>query len=365
MKNLKYSVGADMAKMEFKACLSVINDQQKVVIKSTGSFSNTAKGFEEFLQWVKKHKKEDLPLYFLMEATGVYHEQLAWFLYYKGFNVIIILPNKAKRYIQSLGVKSKNDKIDAKGLAQMCSEQSLPLWQPISKNIYKLRSLTRLHEDLNIQKTSTNNRLQALAFTMYDLKEVKKSLEKMLKVIDKELANIEKQIRETINNDPILNSKYEKITSIKGVGLMSFAVVVAETNGFESFNSIAQLTSYAGYDVVENQSGTIKGKTRISKKGNTHLRRILSMPAFSVVTHEPAFKSFYERVYKNTNIKMKAYVAVQRKLLALMYTLWKKDEAYQREYNQNKYSEAGAIDPLWVDSEGIIKKKPSSELWLH
>src|SRR5258705_4566364 len=122
MTNLKYSVGIDIAKDEFKACLSIIDSQQKVTIKSTGSFKNASKGFEEFCKWATRHKKEELPINFLMEATGIYYEQLAWHLHNKDCNLSVILPNKAKKYIQGLGVKSKNDKIDAKGLSKMGAE---------------------------------------------------------------------------------------------------------------------------------------------------------------------------------------------------------------------------------------------------
>lgn len=139
-------------------------------------------------------------------------------------------------------------------------------------------------------------------------------------------------IEETVMGDALLKDKYEKITRIKGLALLSFAVVVAETNGFELFNSRSQLTSYAGYDVVENQSGGKRGKTRMSKKGNTHIRRILHMPAFNVVKYEPSFNVFFNRVLDNTNMKMKAYVAVQRRLLTLMYTLWKSNAAFDPNY---------------------------------
>jgi len=328
MKQLKYSVGIDMAKDQFKACFSVIDQQQKVTIKATGSFKNNATGFEDFYAWKRKHAREKLPVHYLVEATGIYHENLAWFLYNKNCSVSVILPNKAKKYIQGLGLKSKNDKIDAKGLAKMCAEQSLDFWRSISKKIYLLRSLTRLHEDLTVERSSLNNRLQALEHAMFDVKESKKSLRKVIASIDKELANLEAKIKDTVDNDPELDSRSKKITGIKGVGLMTFAVVVAETNGFEIFNNIPQLTSYAGYDVLENQSGTITGKSRMSKKGNSHIRRVLHMPAFNVVKFEPEFKTFYDRVYCNTNIKMKAYVAVQRKLLSLIYTLWKKNCEY-------------------------------------
>ena len=96
------------------------------------------------------------------------------------------------------------------------------------------------------------------------------------------------------------------------------------------------MISYAGYDVIENQSGKHVGKTKISKKGNSHIRRILHLPAFGVVANdEPKFRALYERVYGRTKVKMKAYVAVQRKLLELIYTLWKKDMPYIRDYKND------------------------------
>ena len=95
------------------------------------------------------------------------------------------------------------------------------------------------------------------------------------------------------------------------------------------------MASYAGYDVVENQSGKHVGKTKISKKGNSRIRRILHMPAFNVVRFkEPTFVNLYERVFNNSKMKMKAYVAVQKKILLIIYTLWKNDQEYQRDYTQ-------------------------------
>src|SRR5687768_14774168 len=100
MTHLKYSVGIDMAKQQFKACLATIDQQQKVTIKATSSFSNSIDGFEEFHAWVRKHHREQIPIHFLMEATGIYHEHLAWFLYNKDCRITVILPNKAKKYLQ-------------------------------------------------------------------------------------------------------------------------------------------------------------------------------------------------------------------------------------------------------------------------
>jgi hypothetical protein len=87
--------------------------------------------------------------------------------------------------------------------------------------------------------------------------------------------------------------------------------------------------------VVENQSGDHVGKTKISKKGNSHIRRILHMPALNVVTYEvKPFADLYQRVFSRTGIKMKGYVAVQKKLLTMMYTLWKRNELFEPDYQK-------------------------------
>jgi transposase len=338
MNYLKYSVGIDVSKADFKANISVIDIHQKVSVKASSTFNNTSDGFEKFMVWTKKHHKEtNIPIHFLMEATGVYYENLAWFLFKLEQKVSVILPNKAKKYLQSLGHKSKNDKIDAKGLAQMGAEQNLGLWQPISKNIYVLRSLTRLHESFSVQLNGIKNQLHALQYGMFETESAEIGLKSMINQFEVELCNLKKLIIKTVEEDEVLYKKYKLISPIKGIGLMTFAVLVAETNGFALFNNVGQLTSYAGYDVVENQSGSFVGKTRISKKGNAHIRRILFMPAFNAVKDKSSiFYDLYERVYERTGLKMKGYVAVQRKLLSLVYVLWKKDVAYDVKFRQNQ-----------------------------
>ena len=112
---------------------------------------------------------------------------------------------------------------------------------------------------------------------------------------------------------------------------------MAETNGFTGFDNQRQLVSYAGYDVVENQSGKRVGKTRISKKGNSRIRRILHMPALNAVRfQEPTCQALYQRVMQRSGIKMKAYVAVQKKLLILAFALWNSDTKYEPSYREKQ-----------------------------
>lgn len=328
---LKYSLGVDISKKDFHACLSVIDTAQQVKVKASRKFSNQQQGFKELLLWISTHKKEvNIPLTVVMEATGVYYENCALFLFKAGLSVAVLLPNKAKKYMQSVGLKTKNDKIDASGLARMGAEQCLELWQPMDDFFYNLRALTRHHQSLHEVKTNIGNQLHADEHSIYANKKVMKQLKKLISTIEKEIAEIEQEIEFQLNIKSEVAEKVKQITNVKGIGTLTVATILGETNGFTLFKSIPQLVSYAGYDVVENQSGKHRGKTRISKKGNSRIRRVLYMPALSVVRYDPGgFKVFYERVLSRHQQKMKAYVAVQKKLLVLIYTLWRKNETFK------------------------------------
>jgi len=163
-----------------------------------------------------------------------------------------------------------------------------------------------------------------------------KHLEKLIKFYDKQIDETKQEITKLIDKDTILKPRIEQLCKIKGLGLLSVATIVAETNGFTGFENIRQLVSFSGYDVVENQSGNRVGKTRISKKGNSRIRRILHLPAFNAVRFgEPTCQALFERVFERTKIKMKGYVAVQKKLLTLCYGIWKNDIEYDPNYSNN------------------------------
>ncbi len=133
MNDLKYGIGIDVSKEKFDVCLSLIDTAQKVTVTSSSSFANNLKGFTAFHSWCAAKQQQPLPTVYLMEATGIYHEQLAWFLFEQQCNVVVMLPNKARKYKESLGLKSKTDSMDAKGLSRMACEQCLTRWQPASK----------------------------------------------------------------------------------------------------------------------------------------------------------------------------------------------------------------------------------------
>lgn len=351
---LKYSVGIDVSKEKFDSCFSVIDSGQKVTIKATRKMDNSLSGIKELINWSRKNRKLNIPIVFVMEATGVYYEKIALELTSQGFDVSVVLPNKSKRYMQSIGLKSKNDKIDSKGLSRMGAEQRLEVWQPYSRNIYQLRMLTRQNEDLQKERTVMLNRLESQKYCQQESKFVTRQLKSMLRLIDKQITQVNQEIEKCLEGDKLLADKTKKIETIKGVGKLTIASLIAETNGFLMFRNQRQLVSYAGYDVVENQSGKRNGKTKISKKGNSHIRRVLHMPAFNVVKYDQGgFRELYERVFQRTGMKMKSYTAVQRKLLVLIYTLWKKDEVFDQSY----YRTSGNDEQKPLFSQQIDKTK--------
>lgn len=338
---LKYSLGLDISAYEVHCCLSVIDHQQKVTVKSSCKVANNQKGFEQIVSWVSKHRKQqETPLVITMEATGVYFEHCALFLYRQQYDIAVVLPNKAKKYLQAIGLKSKNDKIDAQGLARMGAEQSLALWQPIGEYYYQLRTLTRHHQSIQELKINISNQLHADKNGMYQNKDVLGQLNSLIATFEKQLQELNKLIEDHIRSNNEVSAKVDHICTTKGLGHHTVAVVLAETNGFLLFRNSRQLVSYSGYDVVQNESGKHKGKTRISKKGNSRIRRALFMPAFSVVTHKvKPFLDLYERTFAKHNQKMKSYVAVQKKLLELIYALWKTERDFDQDYGKIKSKE--------------------------
>lgn len=338
MKTLKVNVGIDAAKDKCDCNLSKLTADLDVKVIASKVFLNTEHGLEELVKWLIKNCPPDCQkVHAVIEASGVYHERFAIGLQQAGYAVSVVLPNKAKKYMESLGLKSKNDSIDAKGLAQMGCEQKLEEWTALSPFYQKLRTYTRLHEDIQQKRTDTANQLHALKHSAIQMKDAIKVMERLVKVFDAELVKTKKLIEDHIAGNAEVKERMDKICDIKGMGMLSAATVVAEANGFDLIKNIPQLVSFAGYDIVEDQSGKRIGKTKISKKGNAHIRRILHMPALNMKTYEVGtMPAVFKRTFDKHGIKMKSYVALQRKLLILIYTLWKKNEAFDKDYEKNK-----------------------------
>jgi len=335
-KWIRLACGLDIDKKNFHACFGGQNEQGDFIIQAQRKFSNTAGGISAFLTWMRKYCDKlnppgELPFQLLMETTGVYHEAVLFAAYEAGFNVCLELAKRVKLYLRSIGQESKTDKLDAKGICRMACERKFRSWKPLSKNIYKLRTALRHRKSLIKSKVQYSNRLHAANFSQTSSAKVKASIKRSIKHAEKEIAKIEKHIIELYEQDEVLYNQLNPIIeSIDGLGVFTALTIIAETNAFALITSRKQLASYAGYDIVENSSGPIERKTKISKKGNVRIRSVLYMAALAVIRCKkgPLYQLYLRVRQRNPKIYKVANVAVQRKLLLLVFTLFKKQERF-------------------------------------
>lgn len=334
---IKQSVGIDCAKDDFTVTFSVCDSQQEVKHLSSKTFSNQESGFKGFNKWYGRLWKRSISLVLVMEATGVYHEKLAHFLFDLGGKVVVVLPKRAKDFSRTLKVKKITDKVASQCLAIMGLEKKLDLWSKPRKEYADLKHLTREKEQIQAHIIQIKNQIHAEESGIWPNKHTLSRLNESLKLFKKQRTSVLQEINMVINANEKLKAKVQNITSIPGVGKLTAATVIGETDGFNQVKNKRQLVSYAGYDVINHESGTsIKTKTRISKRGNKNIRKAMHMPALSSIRAGGSNKELFVRLVSKSGIKMKGVVAVQRKLLVLIYTLWKNETVYDREYEAKK-----------------------------
>lgn len=334
---LKQSVGIDVSKDSFDACFCQSEPGQTFRVVSSRKFAYSVKGFKQLHEWTQRFYQAPTELHLLMEATGIYYESLAYFLHSHHYRVTVILPNKAKSFFRTLDYKSKTDKIDAKALGQMALEKHLKEWMPPGNTMLIIKQLCRQRAELLKTLVTFKNRLHAREYSYEPQKSCISINKSAISYIQKQVNKIEALIETTIDHDQDIAQKIKQICTIPGVGTITAATVVAETNGFALFKNKAQLVSYAGLDVVHHQSGSsINAPAHISKRGNRTLRNALYWPAICAVRCNPKMTDIFNNVLQKSLIKMKAYVCIQRKLLVLIYTLYKNETSYNPDFISSK-----------------------------
>jgi transposase len=339
-KIVKQVVGIDVAQKELVVCLGRMYDNWIPELYSHKTFPNTVQGFTALVSWVEKQVSEQTVVRYVMEATGVYHESVAYFLDDKGYELSIVLPNKISNYCRTLETKTITDKTSSEAIARFGLERNLDRWQRPHKLFKSIRQLTRERDQLVQMRTIAKNQLHAEQAEAEPNSGTLARVKKQIAFLNKQEQEIKREIAVLCDEDPKVKETVKLMSSIPGVAQLTAATVLGETNGFELIRNKRQLSSYAGLDVKEKQSGTsVKGKSRISKKGNKYLRKAMHMPALAAIRHDERFKGIFARLVSKHGIKMKAAVAVQRKLLEMMYTIYKTNTAYDKNYFKNNQAE--------------------------
>lgn len=229
MSIVKQSIGIDISKDTFTACACFRHLDEKLSFTEIKKFKNAPKGFNQLLRWAKSCVEAKVELIFLMEATGVYYECLAYHLFKIKKQVVVVLPNMSKHYFSSLNVKTKTDEVDARVLSRFGVERVHRLWAPPSPVLLQLRNLTRYYVQLLEQKTALSNIKHSKEESYEVQKFILQSNQKLIKQIEAQIEQCKVEIEKLIASDPQLADKVEKLMAIKGVGLITVATIVAET----------------------------------------------------------------------------------------------------------------------------------------
>lgn len=326
---IRQHVGIDISKDSFVAAIALQQSDFSLRLTSTKKFTNNVSGFESMVRWTRSFTSPDLPLGFTMEATGVYYEPLCYWLFEQGLLVSVQLAGQVKHYGQSLNIKTKTDHSDAAVIARMGLERKLKPWNAGSAVLREIKLMLREREALIEEVKGVKNQLHALNHGHQAPVHIVERLKKRIDFMGQQLAEVEAGLSALVKADAPLKERVDHVCTIKGIGFISAMTVIAETNGFALVNSQRQLVSYAGYDIVQNQSGSsLNGKTRISKKGNRRIRKALYFPAITASMYDARHKAICKNIYEKTAVKMKGSVAIQRRLLILIYTLYKNNEPY-------------------------------------
>ncbi len=330
MNVTKDCLGIDVSKDLLECCLGLSTKSDEQIFMGEKKFKNDPQGFKDLLSWVRQNTKNEV--LYVMEATGVYYEHLAYWLHDQGLALSVVLPNKVNYFAKSHNIKTKTDGVDARVLARMGLERDLDPWHVPSKAMREVKLLTREYRELKRKVTATKNQLHAKGSGYQCPASIIKRLKRQIRVLETQLMEVEAELRILVMRDSFLADQVERLETIPGVSFMTIICVIGETNAFALVKNAKQLASYCGLDVQHNQSGTKQGKTRISKKGNSYIRQALYMPALCATRHNPHLKTFYNRLTQKKPAKKIAVTAVARKLLILIYTLWKNETEFNPEY---------------------------------
>jgi len=245
----------------------------------------------------------------------------------------MISPFKSKRFRESYDADIKTDDRDAQTLAQMGLERKLTAWKPDSDFYRHLKMLVRERVGLVKQKTVIMNKLHALEYQTKTPKSTSIRYNEHLKLIAKQLKEIDNEINNHLKTDKEVADKVETIKTIPGIGTVTIATVLAETDGFSKTQNTKQLVAFAGYKVTVHDSGTMHKQGHISKRGNKFIRQAMHMPTLSIIQCNPILKAKYLSLKPRKVKPIIATTAIERKALILMYSIFKSGKPFDPNYS--------------------------------
>jgi transposase len=330
MQTKKYSIGLDISAEDFSA--SCITSPDNPVF-STQKFLNNFDGFNQFLSLLSRHNINQLEAIICMEATGVYSENLSYFLASKGYTICIEAPHKIKN--KTKDSPRKNDFIDAEAIAEYAFRYSdrLSVWKPKDEILEQIQVLLTTREHLIIQMTANQNALKTLKYKYYQTPLANQIYEKTISKFKEHIKQIDQEIKSLIDKDDSFKNKISLAKSVPGVGLLLAANLLVLTKGFTGNLNYKHTAAYSGICPYEQISGTSLHRTpRSSKCGPAKLRKLLYLAALSVRTHNHIFKKYFLRKMAEGKNKRLILNNIENKLLKIVFAVIKSGTAYTENY---------------------------------
>ncbi len=313
-------LGIDVGKSDFHATL-LMSDRTW-----SKSFSNNKSGLTQLASWLKNRKSEEV--HACLESTGGFEEALALDLHERGVVISVVNPSRIKAFAQSELLRTKTDRVDAALIARFCRAHVPEPWVPPAPEIRALQALVRRHASIQDMLFTETNRLGAARVDGA----VERSLREHVEFLEAELQRVTNEIDELINRHPPLRKQRDLLTTIPGIAELTASRILGEMPNISEYRNAKSVASFAGLSPREYQSGTIRGRTRLAKTGNSRLRKMLYFPAMSATRFNPLIKALYERLVAAGKPKIVALAAVMRKLLVLAYGVLKSNQPFDPAY---------------------------------
>jgi transposase len=283
-------------------------------------FANTKPGFRTLQAWLGSlHLSR---VHACLEATGHYGEAVAEFLFGEGHVVSVVNPARIKGYGQARLTRQKTDRADARLIADFCRTQQPAPWAPPSPEVKHLQALVRRLDALEELLLMERNRLESA------LPKVRESLQRMIAALEQEIAEVEKLIKEHFNDHPGLKQQSDLLQTIPGIGEKTARRLLSEIE-FHRFDSARQVAALAGLVPQKRQSGTSLNHTRLSKIGNSRVRKALYLPAVVAKRFNPVVHQFAQRLAQNGKNNMQIVCACMRKLIHIAFGILKSRKPFR------------------------------------
>lgn len=237
-KGFRQCVGIDISKTKFTACVCRMNPGEAAFFSDSVDFNNCKTGFNKLVKWARKNTFKDYPILFLMEPTSTYYEALAHHLVKLSFTLHVVQPRRVRAFMESEGVRTKTDAIDALWLSQMgCMKTNLKPWTAPDPIYLELRQLSRTSAEFTKVRTMLSNHREALVNANNPSKEAVKSVEALIRSVENRIAKNERLLHEIVKKHAEVDEMVGYVSSIKGIGFSTAVTVIAETQGFSQITN--------------------------------------------------------------------------------------------------------------------------------